>query len=148
MPIGVAIADQQRALRLPAARLRHIVRTTLRSEGVRAAAVSVALVDDQTIHALNCQYLGHDYATDVLSFLLSSPGEEPLEGEVIVSTETAVRQAGKFRWSPEDEVSLYLVHGLLHLCGYDDQRNGDRRRMRRREREILQNWGLKPHYDR
>lgn len=148
MPIEVAIADQQRALRLPASRLRRIVRTTLQTEGVQEAALSVALVDDRTIHALNRRHLGHDYPTDVLSFLLSPPGEEPLEGEVIVSTETAVRQAERFDWSPEAEATLYLVHGLLHLCGYDDQRAAERRRMRRRERDILQNWGLTPHYER
>jgi probable rRNA maturation factor len=148
VPIEVAIADQQRALRLPVPRLRGIVRTTLQTEGVQEAALSVALVDDQTIHALNRRHLGHDYPTDVLSFLLSPPGEKPLEGEVIVSTETAVRQAERFDWSPEAEVTLYLVHGLLHLCGYDDQRAADRQRMRRRERDILQNWGLTPHYER
>ncbi len=148
MSIVVAIADQQTALRLPAARLREIVRTTLRAEGVARASISLALVDDPTIHALNRRHLAHDFPTDVLSFLFSSSGREPLEGEVVVSTETAVRQAARYGWSPQHEVTLYVVHGLLHLCGYDDQNPPARRRMRRREREILQNWGLTPHYGR
>lgn len=150
MPIRIAIADQQTALKLPRPRLREVARTTLRSQGIREADISLALVDDPTIHALNRRHLEHDYATDVLSFLLSDTGRAgevaALEGEIIVSTETAIRQAAEYGWSAEDELTLYLVHGLLHLCGFDDHTAADRRKMRAAECSVLQIWGLTPHY--
>ncbi|MEK6260780.1 MAG: rRNA maturation RNase YbeY [Planctomycetota bacterium] len=67
-----------------------------------------------------------------------------LEGELIVSTETALREAAAHGWSPQDEVMLYLVHGLLHLCGYDDLTDEARPAMRVRERDILAGWQLIP----
>ena len=67
-----------------------------------------------------------------------------LEGELIVSTETALREAAAHGWSPQDEVLLYVVHGLLHLCGYDDLTDEARPAMRVREREVLAGWQLVP----
>jgi len=171
MPIRVALSDSQAALPIDRRRLRDVVRKTLQAEGIREADISLAVVDDPTIHRLNRRHLAHDYPTDVLSFLLSgspavieSPAgtagsgrtpSEPnfvppgvcLEGEVIVSADTAIRQAAVYGWSPEAELTLYIVHGLLHLCGYDDHSRRDRATMRSRERAILQIWGLSPHYD-
>lgn len=148
MPISIAIANQQQVLKLSAARLRQVVRKTLEAEEVADAEISIALVDDAAMHELNRRHLAHDYPTDVLSFELSAPAAPCLEGELIISTETAVRQAEEFGWSPQDEVTLYLVHGLLHLCGYDDHGARQKREMRARERAILQIWGLLPHYQR
>lgn len=157
--IHIAIANEQQLLQVDRRRLRSVVRRCLAGESVSEARISIALVDDATIHTLNRRHLDHDYPTDVLSFLLSdvaaksAPGSgtesssrAPLEGEIIISTETAVRQAGVYGWSAQDELTLYLVHGLLHLCGYDDHSPRDRRRMRDRERRVLQFWGLTPHY--
>ena len=67
-----------------------------------------------------------------------------LDGELIVSTETAMREAAAHGWSPHDEVLLYIVHGLLHLCGYDDLTDEARSVMRVREREVLAGWQLVP----
>ena len=80
------------------------------------------------------------------------PGPQPstlnpqphLDGELIVSTETALREAAAHGWSPQDEVLLYVVHGLLHLCGYDDLTDDARPAMRVREREVLAGWQLVP----
>jgi probable rRNA maturation factor len=69
-----------------------------------------------------------------------------LDGEIIISVETARRNALRFGCRPRDEVCLYLVHGLLHLCGYDDLSSGERRVMRAREADILAHWNLKPRY--
>lgn len=146
MPITVDITDQQSALKLSRPRLRQVVQRTLLHERLAEAEISLAFVGDAAMHLLNRRHLDHDYPTDVLSFLLSSPGASPLEGEIVISTETAIRQAEEFGWSPADEVTLYVVHGLLHLCGYDDHVPQDREAMRRRERDILQIWGLTPHY--
>lgn len=67
-----------------------------------------------------------------------------LEGELIVSTETAVREAASHGWTSQNEVLLYVVHGMLHLCGYDDLTDEARPLMRQREREVLGHWNLCP----
>jgi probable rRNA maturation factor len=86
--------------------------------------VSVAVVDDATIQALNAQYRGQDRPTDVLSFSQDAdirvPGRPRLLGDVVISLHTATRQAGTER-SVDDEVCQLAIHGVLHLLGYDDE---------------------------
>lgn len=109
------------------------------------AEVSVLLADDEFIRQLNRDYRGKDMATDVLSFALEE-GEEPeifdgppekLLGDIIISLETAVRQADEFGHSTEREVAYLAVHGLLHLLGYDHELEQDREQMRSQEEKIL-----------
>ena len=165
-PISVSVANEQRILRIDRRFIRRVVERTLLAENVASAEISVALVDDARSHETNREFLGHDYATDVISFLLecesprerspafskSRASESPrgagisLVGELVVSTETAVTNAAQYGWNPRDELTLYLVHGLLHLCGYDDQSRKEQRLMRARETEILAQWKLVPHY--
>ncbi len=154
----IAITDRQRLLSLDLALLRDVVEGTLSDEGVATARIGLALIDDREIHRINREYLNHDYPTDVISFLLCESreeGREPpdperrgrgksLEGEIAVSTETALASATELDWNPHDEVVLYVVHGLLHLAGYDDLSPDERRLMRRRERSILSRWGMAP----
>lgn len=110
----------------------------LNSEAVRQAEISLAIVDDAEIHALNRRFLQHDYPTDVLSFVLERTNES-LDGEVIVSTETAITRCGEFGWTAAEELTLYAIHGTLHLLGYDDKSPEDRQQMRKRERFHLAN---------
>ncbi len=110
------------------------------------AEISVAVVDDPTIHQLNRQYLSHDDPTDVLSFVLERSAER-LEGEVVVSADTACRTAPRFAWSAADELLLYVIHGTLHLVGHDDRTPDDRAAMRARERACLGRFGLEPRYE-
>lgn len=161
----IEIADSQDCLSIDCERLHDIAAGTLRLEQIRAAEISIALIDNEQIHTLNRQYLNHDYATDVLSFLLECEADAPgvdavspatasplgagkrISGEVILSVEMAMQTAADYDWSPQDELVLYLVHGLLHLCGYDDHEDSDREAMRARERAVLQSWNLMPHYE-
>lgn len=153
----IEINNEQDQLDLSSDWLQEIVQKTLAADQVKSATISVAVVDNATIWRLNRRHLQHDYPTDVLSFLLdSNPVEYPatgprgagrmLEGEVIVSAEMALQMAGQYHWRGADELCLYLVHGLLHLCGYDDLTPEEQLVMRAREREILQLWKLTPHY--
>lgn len=125
------------------ARLEQAAAAIFREALVERATLSIAIVDDPTIHALNRQYLDHDYPTDVLSFLLER-NEGSLEGEVIVSRDTAARRAAEFGWSAADELLLYVIHGTLHLVGYDDQTEAAREKMRAAERRILAIFGIEP----
>jgi probable rRNA maturation factor len=95
--------------------------------------VVVALVDDRTIARLHARYLGDPAPTDVLSFP---------HGEIVVSADTARREARARGIDPVHELVLYVVHGALHLAGYRDGKAKDRARMRRAERRALAALGL------
>lgn len=145
--LRVDVSDEQQVANVDTARLAAGVRRVLEGEGLRRAEVSVAVVDNAQIHQLNRQYLNHDYATDVLSFVLSEPGE-PLEGEIIVSAEMAQQRADEFGWDWPDELLLYAIHGTLHLCGHDDHDDTQRQLMRQREMHYLAGWTTVPPSDR
>lgn len=115
------------------------------------AEVGVIFADDAYIRGLNREYRGIDAATDVLSFALDE-GEEPmvsggpeetLLGDIIISLETAGRQAEEFGHSLEREVAYLTVHGMLHLVGYDHEEEEDRTAMRRQEENILSQLGIR-----
>jgi probable rRNA maturation factor len=148
----IDVRNEQAYLSFPAGRIRRIARAVLEAEHVAEATISVALVDNRAIHRLNRRHLQHDYATDVLSFLFESQSAVPdaqgtkgaargkgcrIDGEIVISAEMALESAARFGVTPIEELTLYLVHGLLHLCGYDDQTSPERRLMRKRERAIL-----------
>ena len=140
--IAIHVTNQQ-TLPVDETPLRRAVRLILQDASIAEAAVSLAIVDDPTIHKLNRQYLRHDHPTDVLSFLLERD-ERRLEGEIVVSAETAQRVAPQFGWSPADELLLYVVHGTLHLVGYDDQTSKQRSAMQAQEKACLARFGLQP----
>jgi len=142
----VSITNAQSTHPIDSDRLEGAVRTILAKEGAKSATVSVAIVDNATIHRLNREYLKHDEPTDVLSFVLDE-NEKTLDGEVVVSADTAAATAARFGWTADDEVLLYVVHGTLHLLGYDDRQPDALRQMRDRERHYLGTLGLSPRYD-
>jgi probable rRNA maturation factor len=146
--IAIEISDTQSHLRIDAGELARLARAVLAGEGVSRASVSISLVDDATIHALNRRHLGHDWPTDVITFPLSAPGDEELSGELVLSAEMALKTAGASGIDPQDELALYLVHGLLHLCGHDDQTPEQAAAMRRREDEVLRRLGRVNPFDR
>jgi probable rRNA maturation factor len=135
------ITDQQTTLAVDATRLRQAALRILADHGPSAVRLSIAVVDDPAIHALNRQYLQHDYPTDVLSFVLEREAGY-LEGEVVVSSETAVTQATRYGLQPLDELLLYVVHGVLHLVGFDDKHAYARQQMRCAERRYLEELGI------
>jgi probable rRNA maturation factor len=126
-------------------RLRRAASLVLAAEGIQSATISIAIVDDPTIHRLNREYLRHDFPTDVLSFVLDRTDSD-LDGEVIVSADTAAATAKSFGWATADELLLYVLHGMLHLVGYDDQDPQGLAGMRDRERCLLGEFGLTPRY--
>jgi probable rRNA maturation factor len=132
--LGVSIVDERgRPVSAPglAAWLRRVAPS--RARGV----VSVALVSDQRVRALNRTYRHKDYATDVLSFPASpqSLASSPFLGDIVIARGVARRQARDARHSEQTELRVLALHGLLHLLGYDHERdNGRMRRMERRLR--------------
>lgn len=143
--IDVAIADEQSLVRPDHRRLEDAVRMILQDESISNAQISVAVVDDRTIGRLHRKYLAVDDPTDVLSFVLERK-REFLEGEVIVSAETACAAAPRFGWPAEDELLLYVIHGVLHLTGYDDGTPEEQTEIRAREEACLARFGLRGRY--
>ena len=138
----ISIKNQQEAVPVDFRRLREVVRTVLDGEGKGDGRVGIALMDNATIHALNKRFLNHDEPTDVLSFPLSDPGSRKLEGDLAVGAEMAQAQAAARGHDVQAELALYVIHGLLHLCGYDDHEDEGRAAMRQRERHYLSLLGL------
>ena len=99
-------------------------------------------VSRQKIKSLNKKYLHRQYATDVLAFDLRSGVEAKqkrlLNGEIIISLDAAKQNHKTFQTSLAQEIVLYVIHGILHLLGYDDHSPADIKRMRRKERELLE----------
>ena len=141
----IDIANQQTTIAVDTEQVRKAVEIVLTGAAIPKARISVAVVDDPTIHDINRQFLDHDYATDVLSFVLEQ-SDKWLEGEVVVSADTAQSDAAAFGWSGHDELLLYVVHGTLHLVGFDDATGPERDAMRARQSEVLGTFGLCPKY--
>ncbi len=140
----IEINNDQPSLTVDEERLRQAVEYVLLAAKIGSADVSVAIVDDPTIHDLNVQFLNHDYPTDVLSFVLEQSADG-LEGEIIASADTAIRNAAQYGWPPADELLLYIIHGALHLVGFDDTTAELEAAMRTAETEHLGRFGLAPH---
>jgi len=122
------------------ARAAEAAQSLLVQAGRADAEVSVLLTDDPGIHVLNREWRGIDRPTDVLSWPLEEApaltGEDAL-GDVAISLDTAARQAAARGWEMEDEVALLLVHGILHLLGYEDDTEEGAEAMRTVETRIL-----------
>ncbi|MDD4238118.1 MAG: rRNA maturation RNase YbeY [Desulfotomaculaceae bacterium] len=124
--------------------LAGVAEAVLKSEGYgEEAEVSVVFVDDMYIQSLNSEYRGIDSPTDVLSFAMlegeAIPGqeEELILGDVVVSLQTAQRQADEYGHSFRRETAYLTAHGVLHLLGYDHQEEEGREEMRLKEEGIL-----------
>jgi probable rRNA maturation factor len=144
--IHIDVANDQSLLKLDEKRLRRAVEMIFEDAGIDSAAVSLAVVDDEAMTGLHRKYLGKNETTDVLSFPLKD-GDGQVEGEVVVSAETAATVAGWYRWTPGDELLLYVIHGALHLVGYRDDTPGEIVTMRQQETYYLNRFGLDGHFD-
>jgi probable rRNA maturation factor len=142
-PTTIEVVDRQRVLRVGERWLTGVARRALERQGVVAAELCVLLLDDRGIAAVHERWLGIAGPTDVITFDMcddTRPGI--LQGDIAVSTETARRTARALGWQPRHELAYYVVHGILHLSGYDDHDPADRRAMRARERVLMRAAGL------
>jgi len=157
--IDIYAADEQHDHPVDLDRWVRLARGALTDEGVRGLAeVSLIFADELTIAALNQQFMGRDGPTDVLSFPIDSepepsgrvpdsggtgPGEPPfpeipqLIGDVVICPAVAARNAVEHECSLDDELALLVVHGVLHLLGWDHVRDDEAERMEERERVLL-----------
>ena len=130
------LIDQRGHSPATAARLKSAVVAAARYRGCCVGEIGVRVTDDRSIREINRDHLGHDYATDVISFGYSLDPPH-VEGELVVSGETARREAARLGWPDEHELLLYAVHGTLHITGMDDQDPSSRQQMRVAEQAVL-----------
>ena len=137
------ITDLQKLQPINKDKIKKIIKSVLRVEK-KDAELSVVFIDNKTIKQINNAFLGHNYATDVLSFACNEPSfKNSIKGEIIVSVEMASKLSRRYGYEIEGEIVLYLVHGLLHLLGYDDKRKKDAKKMHQREGSLLSTLGYR-----
>ncbi|MEN6404868.1 MAG: rRNA maturation RNase YbeY [Thermoguttaceae bacterium] len=134
--ISISITNRQKKLPVDRRRMRLALRAILDDADIADAQLSVAVVDDPTIARLHDEFLNDPTPTDVLSFVLERSAGL-LEGEVVASADTASRCAARYGNTPERELLLYVIHGALHLVGYDDTTPEQRAVMRKKEKKYL-----------
>ena len=146
----ILIKNQQKIIKLNQRKIKEIIRKILKYLKVdEETEISVLFTDDKFIRSLNNKYRGIDKPTDVLSFSLQEGTVKPPEvendkllGDIIISVETAQKQADTLNHSMERELTVLLIHGLLHLIGYDHEEDKDYKIMREKESEILKIFDL------
>ena len=121
--------------------LVRAARTAAQQRGFRHGQLGVRITDDPTIHQINVQHLHHDYPTDVISFPYQRGGPH-LEGELVASLDTAASNTSGDAWTTADELTLYVIHGVLHIAGMEDHDPVHRRAMRAAEKRVLSALGI------
>jgi len=112
---------------------QSLAKKTAELEGYSQGEISFALVNNETIQELNKKYREKDSPTDVLSFSM----DDEIWGDIVISTEKVIEQAEEYGHSVKRELSFLIVHGILHLLGYDHQTPGERAEMRQKEERVL-----------
>ncbi|MCA9407292.1 MAG: rRNA maturation RNase YbeY [Candidatus Omnitrophica bacterium] len=136
----IEIQNQQKKIKISPQRILRIIKKILQHEKVAQATLTIIFVSHQKIRALNKKYLHKDYATDVLAFDLRDDHKKrrTILGDIAISVDAAVKNARVFQSTVDREIVLYVVHGILHLLGYDDHSLADIKRMRRKEQELME----------
>jgi probable rRNA maturation factor len=136
--MSASVANRQDRVAVSPTRLARTAGRALAALGRGAGDVDVLVVDDAAIKRLNRLHRGVGRRTDVLAFPLETPGApSPLVGQIVISAETARRQARQLEVPLATELDLLVTHGVLHLVGYDDRDPVEARLMHERERQIL-----------
>jgi probable rRNA maturation factor len=141
--ITIQIAPRFRA-EVDEGNLRRLAAEVLRQEGVAGETeLSLIVADDEAVRALNRRFRDVDAPTDVLAFgagadesFVTAPDSPPYLGDVVVSYQRALAQAEEWGHTVAEELKLLVIHGILHLLGYDHQEEAAARKMREREREM------------
>jgi probable rRNA maturation factor len=141
----VEILNEQDELEVDLEQVRLVCKKILDDSQIRTGNINIVFVNSETIHQYNVDFLHHDYPTDVISFMIEDRRHKHhLEGEVLVCTEIAKERAKEFGWSPLEETLLYVIHGTLHLVGFDDKTADLQEAMQEKERKYLQFIGINP----
>ena len=141
MSVRVEVLNRQRRWTVDTGRLREVTEAVLvREFGLGEALLGVQLIGATAMAAMNWRWLRHEGSTDILTFDHREDPDADLHGELFVSVDDAVVQAGEFHADPSVELFRYVVHGILHLRGYGDAEPAARRVMKRIENRVVRRW--------
>ncbi len=126
--ITVSFTDDIAGLPLKIKEVRELLIFVSECEKTAVASLDVLFVGAEHIRALNIRFLNHDYETDVITFPLHTAGES-IEGEIYICAHVAEKQAVKFNVPYREELMRLIIHGMLHLAGYNDAKNSERKIM-------------------
>jgi len=140
MPVALVSRVRSRGLKLRA--LRSTAQKLLKAANRSGATLSIILVGDARMRSLNRAFRRIDRPTDVLSFPLGDRTQDKHLGDVVISLDTAERQAADYAAPLQREVERLLIHGILHLLGHDHHRRDERLRMEREERRLARAIGM------
>ncbi|MBI5464967.1 MAG: rRNA maturation RNase YbeY [Ignavibacteriales bacterium] len=132
----ITVVNAHPRRRFSSAAAKQLAGKVLKGEKKRAKELCVVFTNHRLMRRINKKFLGHDYATDVIAFLLDAdPG---IEGEVYVNLDKAREQSAEQRTTMMDETRRYIVHGVLHLCGWRDKTLAAKKWMSKREDVYLE----------
>ncbi len=142
--VKITLRNLQKRICLTPSQVKKTILKVLSSEGIRKSGeIAVCLVDDRHIKGFNKRFLGKSYPTDVLAFDISGE-KDKFFSDIIISVDTAVSNSKYFNTNPEYELRLYLVHGVLHLSGYEDNTKSKKKFMEEKAARILAALGVEP----
>ena len=127
-------------LKLDATLVRQLVDQVMRSRDLEMHRLEIILTDTEHVHRLNLSWKNADYNTDVLTFSLGS--ETVIDAEIYVNLDFAEQYCQDYGATFTEEASRYVIHGLLHVLGFDDPTPKERENMRKKEDEVLRRVGL------
>ncbi len=147
MRITVNCENRNRRRKVDLSKAKKVAETVLKTFGKKDAVVNIVFISNQKIRALNRMYLGKDSSTDVLAFPSGDTAglrsqvsglRKGFLGDVAISSDKAAGNAGEYGTAFKEEIALYVIHGVLHLLGYDDRTKKSRKVLQRKEHELLQ----------
>jgi len=134
MDLKINIFNETDNKYLPYKKLKEAITRVFESENINGINVNLIIADNDFIRELNNKYLGHDYVTDVICFPMD---EEGLYGEIYICAQQAEKQAKEYKVSKQEELIRLGVHGALHLVGYEDFTEEQRKEMHRLENKFI-----------
>jgi len=114
-------------------------------EGKKCGTITILIERDEEVHKINKQYLDHDWLTDVIAFDYNEGSV--VNGDIVISAERVRENAKTYREEEEEEMRRVMIHGVLHLIGYEDDTPEKKREMRKKEDEYLKRWKKKEKKD-
>jgi len=135
----ITLQNQQKKVSLQTAKIRKLILKVLKGERVKESGwINICFVDNPQIKKFNAKFLKSKTSTDVLAFNLSDKKEKNvILADIMISTQEALKQAAKFKTTTDYELSLYVVHGLLHILGFGDHTPAQIKLMRKKERTYV-----------
>ncbi|MFA4992620.1 MAG: rRNA maturation RNase YbeY [Candidatus Omnitrophota bacterium] len=135
--VNITINNLQKRLPIPKIRVKKLILKIIKGEGLKITGfINLCFTDNILIKKLNLKFLKNDNPTDVLAFNLGDKKtKDRLIADIVISTDTAITNARSFKTCPEDELLLYVAHGILHILGFNDHTKTETQLMRKKERE-------------